>query len=330
MLPFSRVLVTGGAGFIGSHIVDELVREGCEVNVLDNFSTGTMSNLTRLSRRLTVTKGNINDPCLVKQSLKDIDVVFHEAAIVSVARSVSEPESVNHVNVEGTLNLLKCTVNSSVKSFIFASSAAVYGDPKILPISEDSSLSPISPYGLGKLTAEEDTLEICKVTGLGTTLLRYFNVYGPRSTGGPYSGVITRFAERLRAKESLIIFGSGEQTRDFIYVKDVVNANILVALNNNTKGKVFNVGTGSPVTIKELALIDSSISLGPELPVHLEYQPARVGEIQHSYANISLIRKAVGFEPQFSLKQGLEDYLKDLDTAVEVKKQIQKHEASPN
>jgi UDP-glucose 4-epimerase len=315
-LPFHRALVTGGAGFIGSHLVDALLQEGYEVTVLDDFSSGTESNLLmgQFSRSLNIVKGDINDEELVLKTLKDIEVVFHEAAIVSVARSIREPQFVNHVNVEGTLNMLRCAVRADVERFVFASSAAVYGNPKTLPISETAEKTPISPYGAGKLASEMDCLNISKITGLETVVLRYFNAYGPRSNGGPYSGVINKFATRLLQKEAPIIFGSGKQTRDFIYVKDIVKANMLAASFSNIENNVFNVGTGFPISIEHLAEIESNLILGKNIIVPFDYKPNLPGDIDHSYADISLITKELGFHPDFKVEDGLSIYLSQLQS----------------
>jgi len=307
MLEFKTALVTGGAGFIGSHIVDRLVREGWEVTVLDDLSTGNLQNLrdSRRTSRLKIVKGDVRDSKRVTAALKNIEVVFHEAAIVSVNRSMSEPEVVNAVNVGGTRNLLRCAAKEGVEKFVLASSAAVYGDAKRIPTPERSIPAPISPYGVGKLEAEKLCLEFYQGHNLATAVLRYFNVYGPRSTAGEYAGVISRFAEMLRADRPLVIYGSGRQTRDFIHVEDVVSANVLAATKRASAGQIFNVGSGRRTSIEELAILEARLVLGPERPSQIVHEAARPGGIENSCADISKIRDALGFKPKIALEKGL-------------------------
>jgi UDP-glucose 4-epimerase len=311
MLPFNRALVTGGAGFIGSHIVDHLLEEGCEIVVLDDFSSGNLSNLrgVSLSKNFTLIEGSINDEEVVKKVLKDAEVVFHEAAIVSVPKSIEDPKLVNHVNVDGTLNLLRNALNYDIERFVLASSAAVYGDGQKAPQKEDGLTRPISPYGLGKLTAERDCLEVHKMSGLRTTVLRYFNAYGPRSNGGPYSSVINKFIERLMHKESPIIYGSGKQIRDFVSVEDIVRANIMAALSGKSIGRVYNVATGIPVSIEKLAHLLCDLMLGKDTAQSFDYMPKLLGDIEESLADISLIQKDLEFYPKFTIEDGLRKYL---------------------
>ena len=311
MLTFRRALVTGGAGFIGSHIVDRLIREGCQVTVLDDLSTGNLRNLQgSRSSRLKIVRGDVRNVKLVRDSLQNIEVVFHEAAIVSVQRSIQEPETTQRVNVDGTVNLLKAAADAGVRRFIFASSAAVYGRAKVLPIAETAVPAPISPYGSGKLAAEEHCLEFHRKTELLTTILRYFNVFGPGASSGDYSGVITKFAQKLAKGEQPVIYGRGNQTRDFIYVDDVVKANILAASSTKAEGEIFNVGGGQRVTVNELASLEGRLLFTSKAALPPDYQPAKSGDIEKSYADISKIRRILGFEPEFSLRNGLELYLK--------------------
>jgi UDP-glucose 4-epimerase len=313
-LNFGRALVSGGAGFIGSHIVDRLIEHNCDVVVLDNFSSGTPENLKRngFSARLTVIKGNINDRETVAKALKDVEVVFHEAAIVNIQRSIAEPEMNWHVNVRGTFQLLQFAINSGARRFIFASSAAVYGNTPVLPRREDTIPKPISPYGWSKLRAEEYCLEAYEKYGIGATALRYFNVYGPRSIGKPYSGVINKFAEKLVKKEAPVIFGNGKQSRDFIFVDDITTANILAANDRSASGEIFNVGTGMETTVENLALLESRILLGDNVVIPLDYRPDRKGDVKRSFADISLIGKKLGYSPAFSIEDGLTMYLQQL------------------
>lgn len=311
MAGFSRALVSGGAGFIGSHIVDHLIQEKCEVTVLDNFSYGHHSNLQQSgpSGRLKVTRGDIMDPETVKNALQDVEVVFHEASIVSVPLSIKDPKLTDRVNVKGTQNLLNAARNSkTVNRFIFASSAAVYGNCQELPLKESSSTVPISPYGSSKLEGEKSCLDSFRSTGLGTTVLRYFNAYGPRSLRGGYASVVNKFMERLAKLEAPVITGNGEATRDFIYVKDIVLANVLAASNPNSSGKIYNVATGSKVTMNELANLELEILAGKNLVIPFEYKPRENEDIVHSYADVSQIKKDLGFLPRYSLEKGLTEY----------------------
>jgi len=302
---FKKALVTGGAGFIGSHLVDRLLSEGFEVVVLDNLSNGSLENIAHhMGRRdFHFVRGDIRNRQLVKRLVKDVDVIFHEAAFVSVPRSVEEPVLANEVNVAGTLNLLEACLNSDVKRFIYASSSAVYGESEVLPKHEGLTPQPISPYAVSKLAAEHYVKVFYEVYGLKTVSLRYFNVYGPRQRYGPYSGVITIFINRLLRGEPPIIFGDGEQTRDFTNIKDVVEANMLALKSPGAVGEVFNVATGVATTINQLARMLQEITGRQELkPIHTKPRP---GDIKHSYADIGKARKILGYQPQVPLRDGL-------------------------
>jgi len=306
----SRILVTGGAGFIGSHLVDHLLTNGFEVTVLDNVSTGRMENLSHLQKRkdFHFIKADIRDSDSVRKAVKDVDVVFHEAALVSVTRSVENPVLTNDVNVTGTLNLLKACLDAGVKRFVHASSSSVYGETKTLPKHENLVPQPISPYAVSKLAAENYVKVFHQVYGLETVCLRYFNVYGPRQAYGPYSGVITIFINRLMKNQPPIIYGDGEQIRDFTNVQDVVEANMLAMNNKKAAGEVFNIATGEATTINHLAKLLLQIMGKTNLkPV---YQDPRPGDIRRSYADISRARKILGYEPKISLRKGLEKLVK--------------------
>lgn len=302
---YSSILVTGGAGFIGSHLVDRLLKDGFNVTVLDDLSTGKLDNLAghKDEENFYFIRGDIRDSDLVKRALKDVDAVFHEAALVSVSRSVKAPILTNEVNVTGTLNLLKACLDSDVKRFIFSSSTAIYGDTKTLPISEDAVPQPISPYAVSKLAAENYTRVFYEVYGLETVCLRYFNVYGPRQEYGPYSGVITIFINRLKQGKPPIVYGDGEQTRDFVEVQDVVEANLLALKKKDAVGQIINIATGLPTTVNQLAKLLQEIMGRTELkPVHAE---PRLGDIRYNYADIGRARKILGYKPKVSLKAGL-------------------------
>lgn len=302
----SKALVTGGAGFIGSHLVDRLLGNRFEVTVLDNVSTGRMENLVHHWNRKNFhfVKGDIRDFELVKKAVMDVDVVFHEAALVSITRSVENPVLTNDVNVTGTLNLLKACLDVGVKRFIHASSSSVYGEIETLPKHEDLPPQPISPYAVSKLAAENYVKVFHEVYGLETISLRYFNVYGPRQAYGPYSGVITIFINRLMNNQPPIIYGDGEQMRDFTYVQDVVEANILAMEKKSAPGEVFNIGTGVATTINQLATL--LLQIVGKVNLKPVYENPRPGDIRRSYADVSKARGILGYQPKVALRDGLE------------------------
>lgn len=301
----SKILVTGGAGFIGCHIVDKVLSAGFEVTVIDNLTTGQLDYVDhhRDKKDFHLVKGDIRDNNLVKSIVKDIDAVFHEAAVASVVLSVRNPILVNDVNVTGTLNLLKACLDSGVKRFIYASSASVYGETETLPMKEDTVANPVSPYGSSKLAAENYVRVFHKVYGLETVCLRYFNVYGSRQAYSPYSGVITIFVNRLMNKQPPIIDGDGQQSRDFVNVQDVVEANMFALRSKNTAGGVFNIATGTSTTVNQLAKMLAQI-IGKTY-LEPDYTDRRLGDVRHCYADISKARRKLGFCPKISLKEGL-------------------------
>jgi nucleoside-diphosphate-sugar epimerase len=306
---YTNVLVTGGAGFIGSHIVDRLLQEGFEVTVIDNFSKGRIENISaHLQRKdFHLVKGDIRDLNLIKKTLKDVDAIFHEAAFVSVLLSIEDPILVNDVNLTSTLNLLKASIDSNVKRFVFASSAAVYGFPKVPLISETMIPEPTSPYGVSKLAAESYIRSFYKTYGLETVSLRYFNVYGPRQSfdiQSGYGGVITLFLNRLIRNMEPIIYGDGEQTRDFVYVQDIVEANMLALKRKDAVGE-FNIGSGCRTTVNQVALtIKKSLN---RTDIKNSYANVRPSEVKHGYADISKARCILDYAPRFSFEQGIED-----------------------
>ena len=307
----SRVLVTGGAGFIGSHLVDRLIRDDYEVVVLDNFFSGEIKNIKHHldSRRFYLVKGDVRNLEDVKEAVRNVDAVFHLAAIVSVPLSIENPLLVNDVNVRGTLNLLEASLKADVKRFIYASSCAVYGEVDRLPIDERYPTSPISPYAISKLAADNYCRVFHRVHGLETVCLRYFNVFGPRQSEGPYSGVISQFINRLRQNKSPIIYGDGEQTRDFVYIDDVVEAGMLALKCKRCSGEVINVGTGKPTTINELANV--LIEFIGQADVKPVYIAPREGDIRNSYANIGKAEKMFGYKPKITMREGIRLLLKN-------------------
>ncbi|ASJ13850.1 SDR family oxidoreductase [Thermococcus radiotolerans] len=290
------IVVTGGAGFIGSHIAWELVKDN-DVVIIDNFYTGKEENVPPGAK---LVRADIRDYESIAELISHADYVFHEAAQVSVVESVRDPIFTEEVNVIGTLNILKALLEGQGK-LIFASSAAVYGDNPNLPLRETERPRPLSPYGVTKATAEEYLRVFNELYGVPTVALRYFNVFGPRQSANQYAGVISIFINRALKNEPLVIYGDGKQTRDFIYVKDVVKANILAAESRRSNGKVFNVATGRQTTILELAMKVIEIT-GANSSVL--FDKPRPGDIRHSLADISEI-KGLGFEPEWSLEEGL-------------------------
>jgi UDP-glucose 4-epimerase len=290
------IVVTGGAGFIGSHIAWELVKDN-DVVIIDNLYTGKEENVPPGAK---LVRADIRDYESIAELISHADYVFHEAAQVSVVESVRDPIFTEEVNVIGTLNILKALLEGQGK-LIFASSAAVYGDNPNLPLRETERPRPLSPYGVTKATAEEYLRVFNELYGVPTVALRYFNVFGPRQSANQYAGVISIFINRALKDEPLVIYGDGKQTRDFIYVKDVVRANILAAESRRSNGKVFNVATGRQTTILELAMKVIEIT-GANSSVL--FDKPRPGDIRHSLADISEI-KGLGFEPEWSLEDGL-------------------------
>jgi nucleoside-diphosphate-sugar epimerase len=298
-----RVLVTGGAGFIGSHIVDGLLNHGYEIGVLDNLETGDERNLAHRAGSFEWHRGDLRDMETVRRAVKGHDAIVHQGALVSVTRSVEDPLLTNEVNVTGTLNVLKASVDSGVSRFVFASSSSVYGETETLPKREDMPTRPVSPYGVSKLSAENYCIAFSRVYGLHTVCLRYFNVYGPRQKFGPYSGVIPAFIRKIRNGEPPLIFGDGSQTRDFTYVLDVVDANLLSLTADVAAGEVFNIAAGRICSINELA--DCILTLMGRADLRPVYTSARAGDIRASYADISKASLSLGYRPKFELVDGL-------------------------
>lgn len=296
-----RTVVTGGAGFIGSNLCEELVREGHDVIILDDLTTGKEENIKEFKDRVKFVKGSITNFELLKEVFRDVRCVFHQAAIPSVQRSVDDPLATNEVNVKGTLNVLIAARDSKVEKVVYASSSSVYGDTPDLPKKEEMKTNPKSPYAVSKLTGEEYCTVFSEVYGLKTVSLRYFNVYGPRQDPySDYAAVIPRFITMVLKNKPPIIYGDGNQTRDFTFVKDAVKANIL-AMEKNAEG-IFNIASGKRISINELAH-EVIKMLGEDLEtIHTE---PRKGDIRHSLADISSAKRELGYELEYTLERGL-------------------------
>ncbi|MCC5997512.1 MAG: SDR family NAD(P)-dependent oxidoreductase [Thermofilum sp.] len=297
------ILVTGGAGFIGSHLVKELVKSGYSVRVLDNLSNGSLENIRDVLGSIEFIKGDIRDKNVVEDALKGVDAVVHLAALIDVAESVEKPELYLDVNVNGTFNVARAS--RKVSAFIFASTCAVYGEPVKIPIGEDHPLRPKSPYAATKIAGEAFVQAYGNLYGYRPVILRLFNVYGPRQSKA-YAGVITEFVKRATSGEPPIIFGDGEQTRDFVHVKDVAKA-IIKALDSDNASGIYNVGSGVAVTINDLAHL--ILKLAGKENVEPIHGPPRPGDIKHSQANINRAKKELGYNPSVSLEKGIREIL---------------------
>ncbi len=298
-----RYLVTGGAGFIGSHTVDGLLRRGHDVLALDDLSTGKAANLAQANSKVTFMQESIVNLDALRKACRGVDCVIHLAAQTSVPRSVKDPVETNLVNVNGMLNVLVAARDAKVKRVVFACSCAVYGKTAALPIRENAELGPISPYGLSKQVGEAYGLMFQDLYGLEFVSLRYFNVFGPRQDpGSPYSGVLSLFNAALLDRTQPTIFGDGEQSRDFVYVENVVNAILLACEAKGAPGLAINIGTGNRSTLNQtLALLEKITGR----PARAKYAEARQGDIRDSQADISLAREALGYDPRISFEEGL-------------------------
>lgn len=299
-----KALVTGGAGFIGSHLVEALVSKDCQVTVLDNLSGGNLLNLAPVKDQINFYQNDIREPEALEKAADGCDVIFHLAAVVAVQQTITNPVESALVNNIGTINVLEAARINKVQRVVLASSCAVYGDDPRLPKKENMTPKPASPYAIQKLSAEHYARVYYELFGLQTVSLRFFNVYGPRQDpSSPYSGVISIFMTKAASKRTPIIYGDGHQSRDFVYVKDVVKANLLAANTANIAGSVMNVGTGSHVDINWLWELICSLN---GYPLEPNYEPARDGDIVHSVACMELTQSVLKFKNDFSLEQGLE------------------------
>jgi len=304
------VLVTGGAGFLGSHLVPQLLELGYSVTVLDNLSNGKLENLVGVfdNPKFIFRRGDILDKSLLNEVFEGVDSVVHLAALIDISASVADPRQNHEVNIDGTFNLLHAATQHNVKKFVFASSTAVYGDVKTLPVQENIALHPISPYAASKVAGEAYCCAFAGCFGLETVALRFFNIYGLRSGKSPYSGVITKFIQKISSGEALTVDGDGEQTRDFIHVSDIVKAVILALGQSGLKGEVFNVCTGVPISINELvATLKTVTGKNP----NVKYGPARIGDIRNSYGDPALAQEHLGFKASVDLTRGLQMLLEE-------------------
>jgi nucleoside-diphosphate-sugar epimerase len=297
------VLVTGGAGFIGSHLVRALLARGDRVRVLDNFSTGKDENLSGLAGPLEILRGDLRDPACVRQAVQEIDTIFHQAAFVSVPKSMQEPQTCFEINVQGTLNLLEGARKANTKQVVLASSAAVYGESQRLPLVEQTDLQTLSPYAASKQVTEIYAGVYARAYGLPVISLRYFNVYGPRqSPDSDYAAAIPIFIRRMLDGEAPTVYGDGYQRRDFVYVKDVVRANLLAAEAPEAAGQAFNVCSGKETSLIDLLEVLAEVLPGSPPP---QFAPPRSGDIYRSLGDPSLAVRTLGFTAETSLADGL-------------------------
>lgn len=296
----STYLVTGGAGFIGSHLVEELLRRGESVRIADNFSSGLRSNVPA---GVEVFDGDVADQSLVARAVAGCDYVLHEAAIPSVPRSVADPIGTNRTNVEGTLCVLAAARDAGVKRVVFAGSSSIYGNTAVLPKREDMRPSPMTPYALQKLVGEQYCQMFSELYGLETVTTRYFNVFGPRQQpGSPYSGVISLFIDALASGKRPTIYGDGRQTRDFTYVGDVVRGVLAAAVTPGISGEVFNVAVGGRISLLELVRTLQLLLKSDLEPI---FHEAREGDVRDSQADVAKARQRMGFDPQTPFDVGL-------------------------
>ena len=296
-------LVTGGAGFIGSNIVAELLNRGHKVRVLDNFATGRRKNLDPFLDRIELIEGDLRSYHIVRESVDNIDFILHQGALPSVPRSIKDPITSNDVNVVGTLNILDAALDAKVKRVVFASSSSIYGDSERLPKQEDMTPNPLSPYAVSKLAGEKYSQVFAKIYKLHTVALRYFNVFGPRQDpNSQYSAVIPKFIKAVLQDKQPTIFGDGLQSRDFTFVRNVVEANILATTSDFPTGMVFNCACHERIELKYLAEKISEI-LGKNIkPIYADQRP---GDIKHSFANIERIQEYLGYKPKVLFEEGL-------------------------
>lgn len=300
----TKVLITGGAGFIGSNLADGLIKEGAKVVIIDNFVTGFRENLEEIKGNFDFVEGDINDDTVLQKALQDVEIVFHQAALPSVPRSVENPAETHQACVNGTFNLLLKSKDAGVKRLIYAASSSAYGDTEVLPKVETMHTSPLSPYAAAKLMGEYYCKVFSNVYDIETVSLRYFNVFGPRQNpSSMYSGVISRFIDALMKDETPIIFGDGETSRDFTYIANVVNANIKAAQTTKGIGEVMNCANGERISLNELLEVLKKIT--EKSDVQADYQPERLGDVKHSQADNRKAVEYLGYEKIYGLEEGL-------------------------
>ena len=300
----SKVLITGGAGFIGSNLADELIRQGANVVILDNFVTGFRENLDEITGNFDFIEGDLNDDIKLKQAIENVEVIFHQAALPSVPRSVENPLETHQACVDGTFNLLLKAKENNVRRLIYAASSSAYGDKETLPKIETMSPEPLSPYAAAKLMGEYYCQVFAKVYGIETFCLRYFNVFGPRQNpASQYSGVISRFIDALLSDKTPIIYGDGEQSRDFTFIANVVDANIKAAQTAQGIGEVMNVANGERISLNQLLEVLKKITARET--VSAEFQPERKGDVKHSQADNRRAVEWLGYEKLIGLEEGL-------------------------
>ena len=296
-------LVTGGAGFIGSNIVEELLKRGEKVRVLDNFSTGKRENILPFLDRIELIEGDIRSYHIVREAVDGVDFVLHQAALPSVPRSIKDPITTNEVNVGGTLNILNAALDAGVKRVVYASSSSIYGNSEVLPKREDMTPNPMSPYAVSKLAGEKYCQVFSEIYGLETVCLRYFNVFGPRQdSNSQYSAVIPKFIAAMKKGERPTIYGDGKQSRDFTYVANVVEANLLACQVNSALGEVFNIACGKRYSLLGLVSKLNEIFGNNIEPIFTE---PRKGDVRHSLASIVKAKKLIGYNPSVGFEQGL-------------------------
>lgn len=300
----ANYLITGGAGFIGSNIAIELIKQNHSVRILDNLATGRLENLDGYHDKIEFISGDLRNLSVVRKAVDGVDYVLHQGALPSVARSIKDPIASNEANTTGTLNVLVAARDAGVKRVIYASSSSIYGNTPKLPKREDMPANPISPYAISKYSGEQYCRVFTSIYGLETAALRYFNVFGPRQNPeSQYAAVIPLFINAVLNGEPITIYGDGEQTRDFTYVENVVQANLLACHAEDAAGEMFNIACGQRTSINQLAQIIKELMNAPNHPII--YTDSRPGDVKHSFANISKAKSILGYEPKFELVEGL-------------------------
>lgn len=304
-----RILITGGAGFIGSHLAEDLVKKGFSVKIMDDFSTGNVNNIRGLFnyRNFKMIRGSITDKELLAKATSDVDVVFHLAAQIHVDRSIIEPRHTFDVNTLGTLNILDAALENDIELVVYASTSEVYGSAKYVPMDEDHPLNPASPYAATKAAADRLCFSYYNTYKLPVAIVRCFNTYGPRQKGSGYAAAIPMFIKRALAGLPPVIYGDGKQTRDYMYVKDTVNAyNLILKSHENVLGKAINFGTGTEISILELANTILELCGAKAEPIHAA---PRSGEVTRLCADMTLAKKTLGFVPEYTIQKGLEEFV---------------------